>query len=418
MTARFYVVGGAVRDALLGTPSSDRDWVAVGATPEALLALGYKPVGKDFPVFIHPRTGEEVALARTERKTAPGYHGFLFHAAPDVTLEEDLARRDLTINAIAQAEDGTLIDPFGGRRDLVARVLRHVSDAFVEDPVRLLRLARLAARLVDFSVAPETMALLRRMVAAGEVDALVPERVWQELARGLMSARPSRMFTLLRECGALARLLPEVDRLWGVPQPPEHHPEIDTGLHLMLVLDQCARLAAPLPVRWAALVHDLGKGTTPQALWPRHLGHEGRSAVLARRLADRLRVPTECRELADVVAREHGNVHRSGGLDGAAVLRLFERCDALRRPARFAQILQACECDSRGRIGRENEPYAPALRLPPLLQAALAVDTAAVAAEAVARGRKGPAIGEAVHAARQVAVSAALASIGSVGSGA
>ncbi|MBK8107900.1 MAG: multifunctional CCA addition/repair protein [Betaproteobacteria bacterium] len=416
MTARFYVVGGAVRDALLGTPSSDRDWVAVGATPDELLAQGYKPVGKDFPVFIHPRTGEEVALARTERKTAPGYHGFLFHAAPEVTLEEDLARRDLTINAIAQAEDGALIDPFGGRLDIEARVLRHVSDAFVEDPVRLLRLARLAARFVDFTVAPETMALLRRMVAAGEVDALVPERVWQELARGLMSAQPSRMFTLLRDCGALARLLPEVDRLWGVPQPPEHHPEIDTGVHLMLVLDQCARLAAPLPVRWAALVHDLGKGTTPREQWPRHLGHEGRSAVLARRLADRLRVPTECRELADVVAREHGNVHRSAGLDAAAVLRLFERCDALRRPARFAQVLQACECDSRGRSGREHEPYAPALRLPPLLQAALAVDTAAVAAEAVARGRTGPAIGEAVHAARQAAVSAAIASIGSVGS--
>ncbi|MDZ7589146.1 MAG: multifunctional CCA addition/repair protein [Rubrivivax sp.] len=415
MTATFYVVGGAVRDALLGTPSSDRDWVAVGATPEELLGLGYKPVGKDFPVFIHPHTGEEVALARTERKTAPGYHGFVFHAAPEVTLEQDLARRDLTINAIAQAEDGTLIDPFGGRRDLTARVLRHVSDAFVEDPVRLLRLARLAARLVDFTVAPETMALLRRMVAAGEVDALVPERVWQELARGLLSARPSRMFALLRDCGALARLLPEVDRLWGVPQPPEHHPEVDTGVHLMLVLDQCARLAAPLPVRWAALVHDLGKGTTPREQWPRHLGHEGRSAVLARRLAERLRVPTDCRELADVVAREHGNVHRSAGLDAAAVLRLFERCDALRRPARFAQVLQACECDSRGRTGREDEPYAPALRLPPLLQAALAVDTAAVAAEAAARGRTGPAIGEAVHAARQAAVSAALGSVGSIG---
>jgi tRNA nucleotidyltransferase (CCA-adding enzyme) len=416
MTATFYVVGGAVRDALLGTPSSDRDWVAVGATPEELQALGYKPVGKDFPVFIHPRTGEEVALARTERKTAPGYHGFVFHAAPEVTLEQDLARRDLTINAIAQAEDGTLIDPFGGRRDIEARVLRHVSDAFVEDPVRLLRLARLTARLVDFTVAPETMALLRRMVAAGEVDALVPERVWQELARGLMSEQPSRMFMLLRECGALARLLPEVDRLWGVPQPPEHHPEVDTGVHLMLVLDQCARLAAPLPVRWACLVHDLGKGTTPPEQWPRHLGHEGRSAVLARHLADRLRVPTDCRELADVVAREHGNVHRSAGLDGAAVLRLFERCDALRRPARFTQVLQACECDSRGRTGREDEPYAPARRLPPLLQAALAVDTAAVAAEAVARSRTGPAIGEAVHAARQAAVSAAMAGIGCVGS--
>ncbi len=408
MTATFYVVGGAVRDALLGVHASDRDWVAVGATPEELLALGYKPVGKDFPVFIHPQTGEEVALARTERKVGPGYHGFAFHAAPEVTLEEDLARRDLTINAIAQAEDGTLIDPYGGRRDIEARVLRHVSQAFVEDPVRLLRLARLAARLVDFTVAPETMALLRRMVAAGEVDALVPERVWQELARGLMSARPSRMFTLLRECGALVRLLPEVDRLWGVPQPPEHHPEIDAGLHVMLVLDQCALLAAPLPVRWACLVHDLGKGTTPPDQWPRHVGHEGRGATLARRLAERLRVPTDCRELADVVAREHGNVHRSGSLDADGVLRLFERCDALRRPARFAEVLLACECDARGRTGREEAPYAPASRLPPLLLAAQDVDTAGVAARAAEEGRTGPAIGAAIHKARRAAVHAAL----------
>lgn len=408
MTARFYVVGGAVRDALLGAPASDRDWVAVGATPEELLARGYKPVGKDFPVFIDPRTGEEVALARTERKVGPGYHGFTFHAAPEVTLEDDLARRDLTINAIARAEDGTLIDPHGGRRDIEARVLRHVSDAFVEDPVRLLRVARLAARLVDFSVAPETMALLARMVDAGEVDALVPERVWQELSRGLMSARPSRMFTLLRECGALARLLPEVDRLWGVPQPPQHHPEVDTGVHLMLVLDQCAALAAPLTVRWACLVHDLGKGTTPRESWPRHLGHEGRSATLARQLAARLRVPADCRELAEVVAREHGNVHRSAALDAAAVLRLFERCDALRRPARFAEVLQACECDSRGRTGRAGEAYAPASRLPPLLQAALAVDTAAVAATAAEGGATGPAIGAAIHAARVNAVAERL----------
>jgi tRNA nucleotidyltransferase (CCA-adding enzyme) len=408
MTATFYVVGGAVRDALLGVHASDRDWVAVGATPEELLALGYKPVGKDFPVFIHPQTGEEVALARTERKIGPGYHGFAFHAAPEVTLEEDLARRDLTINAIAQAEDGTLIDPYGGRRDIEARVLRHVSRAFVEDPVRLLRLARLAARLVDFTVAPETMALLRHMVAAGEVDALVPERVWQELARGLMSARPSRMFTLLRECGALVRLLPEVDRLWGVPQPPEHHPEVDTGLHVMLVLDQCALLAAPLPVRWACLVHDLGKGTTPPDQWPRHLGHEGRGAALARRLAERLRVPTDCRELGDVVAREHGNVHRSGSLDADGVLRLFERCDALRRPGRFADVLLACECDARGRTGREEAPYAPASRLPPLLLAAQDVDSAVVAARAAEEGRKGPAIGAAIHKARRAAVHAAL----------
>ncbi len=415
MTARFYVVGGAVRDALLGRPASDRDWVVVGATPDELLAAGYKPVGRDFPVFLHPETGEEVALARTERKSAPGYHGFSFHADPGVTLEQDLARRDLTVNAIARADDGTLIDPYGGQRDLRDRVLRHVSDAFAEDPVRLLRLARFAARFHDFSVAPETEALLRRMVEAGEVDALVPERVWQELARGLMEARPSRMFELLRGCGALARLLPEVDRLWGVPQPPEHHPEVDTGVHLMLVLDQCAALAAPLPVRWACLVHDLGKGTTPPEAWPRHHGHEARSATLARAVADRLRVPNDCRELADVVAREHGNVHRSGSLGAAAVVRLFDRCDAWRRPQRFAEILQACECDSRGRTGREHDAYGPAERLPPLLAAARAVDSAAIAADGAARGLEGPAIGALIAEARVAAVQARLDASGAPG---
>lgn len=409
---RLYVVGGAVRDQLLGLPASDRDWVAVGATPEALLAAGYRPVGKDFPVFLHPQTQEEVALARTERKTGPGYHGFTFHADPAVTLEEDLARRDLTINAMAQAEDGTLVDPFGGQRDLAARVLRHVSDAFVEDPVRLLRLARLAARFTDFSIAPETQALLRRMVEDGEVDALVPERVWQELSRGLMQARPSRMFEVLRSCGALARLLPEVDRLWGVPQPAAHHPEIDTGVHLLLVLDEAARAQTSLPVRWACLVHDLGKGTTPKHEWPRHHGHEQRSATLARQMAERLRVPSDCREVADTVAREHGNIHRSGSLGAAAVLRLLERCDALRRPARFELVLQACACDARGRTGLQDLPYAPAERLPPLLTAALGVDTATVAQQAAASGHQGPAIGDAVRAARLVAVEAALAAPG------
>ena len=408
MTARRYVVGGAVRDALLGLPAADRDWVVVGATPEELLAQGLRPVGKDFPVFIDPASGEEVALARTERKTAPGYHGFTFHAAPEVTLEQDLARRDLTINAIAQAEDGTLIDPFGGRRDIEQRVLRHVSAAFVEDPVRLLRLARLAARFADFSVAPETMQLLHDMVAQGEIDALVPERVWQELSRGLMTARPSRMFELLRECGALARLLPEVDRLWGVPQPPEHHPEIDTGLHLMLVLECCARLHAPLTVRWACLTHDLGKGSTPRELLPRHLGHEARSARLARQLGERLRVPTDCRELAEVVAREHGNLHASGALGAAALVRLFERCDAWRRPQRFAELLLACECDARGRTGREELDYAPRRRLARLLQAALAADTTAAATQAQERGASGPEIGAAIRAAREKAVQAAL----------
>ncbi len=408
MKAAFFVVGGAVRDALLGITASDRDWVVVGAAPEELLALGYKAVGKDFPVFIHPETGEEVALARAERKTAPGYHGFAFHAAPDVTLEQDLARRDLTVNAIAQAADGTLVDPYGGQRDLQAKVFRHVSQAFGEDPVRLLRLARLAARFPDFSVAPETQALLCQMVAAGEVDALVPERVWQELSRGLMSQRPSRMFAVLRSCGALARLMPEVDRLWGVPQPPQHHPEVDTGAHLMLVLDCCALLDTPLPVRWACLGHDLGKGSTPHDEWPRHLGHETRSARLVRALGERLRVPTDCRELADVVAREHGHIHASGTLGAAALLRLFERCDAPRRPERFGAVLMACECDARGRAGLLAQPYAPATRLPGLLQAALAVDTAAVAAAATAAGLKGPAIGQAIHAAREQAVRSAL----------
>jgi len=405
---KLYVVGGAVRDALLGLPCSDRDWVAVGATPEQLRAAGFRPVGKDFPVFLHPETHEEVALARTERKSGRGYHGFTFHTAPDVTLEDDLARRDLTINAIAQAEDGTLVDPCGGRADLAAGVLRHVSDAFVEDPVRLLRVARFAARFPHFTLAPETAALLRRMVDDGEIDHLVPERVWQELARGLMAQQPSRLFAVLRGCGALARLLPEVERLWGVPQRPEYHPEVDTGVHLMLVLDMAAMLDAPLPVRWACLVHDLGKGTTPRDLWPRHHGHEQRSAALGRALAERLRVPNDCRELADVVAREHGHLHASGTLGAAALLRLFERCDAIRRPDRFPHLLLACECDARGRTGLETRPYAPAERLPPLLAAALGVDTATVAAQAVARGAQGPAIGQAVRAAREAALARAL----------
>lgn len=410
MAAQFYVVGGAVRDALLGEPAADRDWVVVGATPEELRAAGYRPVGRDFPVFLHPQTNEEVALARTERKSGRGYHGFVFHADEHVTLEQDLGRRDLTINAIAQGADGELIDPYGGQRDLQARVLRHVSDSFVEDPVRLLRLARLAARFFDFSIAPETKRLLRQMVDEGEIDHLVPERVWQELSRGLMLARPSRMFEVLRESGALARLLPEVERLWGVPQPPEHHPEIDTGIHLMMVLDCAARLGAPLAVRWACLVHDLGKGTTPSAEWPRHHGHEQRSAKLAQAVAERLRVPNDCRELADAVAREHGNVHRSAGLSAAAVMRLLERCDAVRRPERFPLLLQACECDARGRTGLENRPYEPALQLPGLLQAALAVDTAAIAAAATAIGKAGPAIGEVIRTARIQAVDTALQS--------
>jgi tRNA nucleotidyltransferase (CCA-adding enzyme) len=403
-----YRVGGAVRDTLLGEAVVDHDWVVVGATPDEMVAQGYLPVGRDFPVFLHPQTREEYALARTERKSAPGYHGFAFHADPSVTLEQDLARRDLTINAIAQHADGHLVDPYGGQRDLQARVLRHVSDAFAEDPVRILRLARFAARWPAFTVAPETLALCRAMVASGEVDALVAERVWQELARGLMESTPSRMFELLRDTGALARLLPEVDRLWGVPQPAAHHPEIDTGVHLMAVIDIAARLQAPLPVRYACLLHDLGKGSTPEADWPRHLGHEQRSAKLARGVGERLRAPADCRELADVVAREHGNIHRSGELAPAAVLRLLERCDALRRPERFAQALLACECDARGRLGREDDAYPPRERLARALAIVQAVDTTAAAEDAAARGLKGPAVGAAIQHARERALAEQL----------
>ena len=406
-----FLVGGAVRDRLLGRPSGDRDWVVVGATPEAMGAAGYLPVGRDFPVFLHPRTHEEYALARTERKTGPGYHGFVFRTGPEVTLEDDLSRRDLTINAMAQAEDGTLVDPWGGQADLAARVLRHVGSAFAEDPVRILRLARFAARFTDFSVAPETLALCRVMVEAGEVDALVPERVWQELSRGLMEARPSRMIEVLRDCGALARLLPEVDALFGVPQRADYHPEIDTGVHLMMVLDMAERLGTALPVRFACLVHDLGKATTPADILPRHLGHEGRSVKLLGPLAARLRVPVECRELAEVVAREHGNLHASAGFGPEALVRLFDRCDAWRRPERFEQALQACECDARGRLGFEERPYPQADRLRGALAAARAVDSGAVSAEALARGLKGPAIGQALQQARIAAVAQALAEV-------
>ena len=395
-----YLVGGAIRDHLLGLPVQDRDWVVVGASPQDLLNAGYLPVGKDFPVFLHPQTHEEVALARTERKTAAGYHGFAFHAAPDVTLEQDLARRDLTINAMAQDERGRIVDPHGGQRDLQDKVLRHVSPAFAEDPVRILRLARFAARFADFSVAPETVALMRTMVAAGEVDALVAERVWQELSRGLMENKPSRMFEVLRECGALAKLLPEVEALFGVPQPEAHHPEVDTGIHLLMVLDQCAATAAPLTVRYACLCHDLGKGTTRKEELPRHIAHEVRSEKLARGVSARWKVPTDCRELAELVAREHTHVHQSSGFGAEARLRLLERCDAWRRPQRFAELLWACECDARGRLGLENRPYPQRERLAADLAATQALDLAAVSAEAIARGAQGPAVGKAVQAAR------------------
>ncbi len=405
-----YAVGGAIRDTLLGLPVQDRDYVVVGATPAAMEARGFRTVGKDFPVFLHPRTQAEYALARTERKTAAGYKGFSVYYAPDVTLEDDLVRRDLTINAMAQrvAEDGALVgpvvDPYGGQADLAARAFRHVSEAFAEDPVRILRVARFAARFAKFHVAPETNALMQRMVEAGEVDALVPERVWQEFARGLMEARPSRMFAVLRDCGALARLLPELDRLWGVPQRADYHPEIDTGVHTMMVVDTAAAMDTPLPVRFAALVHDLGKGTTPADILPRHVGHEARSVPMIEDVCQRLRVPTDCRELAVVVAREHGNIHRSDGFDATALVRLLERCDALRKPERFRQALLACEADARGRLGFEHRDYPQPERLLRALQAAVSIDAGAVAK----RYADNPAhIKQAVHVARIEAVAQA-----------
>jgi len=413
---QIHLVGGAVRDALLGLPAGDRDWVVVGATPEDMAARGYLPVGRDFPVFLHPETREEYALARTERKSGRGYRGFTVQASPDVTLEEDLARRDLTINAIAAPADwtgvGAVFDPYDGVADLRAGILRHVTDAFREDPVRILRVARFAARFADFSVAPETMALMREMVDGGEADHLVPERVWQELSRGLMERTPSRMFEVLRECGALAVLLPEVQRLWGVPQRAEYHPEVDTGVHLMMVLDMSARLEAPLAVRFACLTHDLGKGTTPRDELPRHIGHEQRSSRLLKAVCERLRVPTDCRETADVVAREHGNIHRSGSLGAAALLRLLERCDALRKPRRFADVLLACECDARGRGGLQEQPYPQRQRLAAALEQALAVSTAEVAAQAAERGATGPQVGEWIRRARERALAAWLGDAG------
>ncbi len=397
---RTYIVGGAVRDRLLGLPVQDRDHVVVGATPEDMLARGFKPVGRDFPVFLHPDTHEEYALARTERKTAPGYAGFVFHAAPDVTLEEDLARRDLTINAIAEDEGGALTDPFGGQADLAARVLRHVGPAFAEDPVRVLRVARFAARFADFRVAEETLALMRVMADNGEVDHLVPERVWQELSRGLMEARPSRMLEVLRACGALVKVLPELDRLFGVPQPADHHPEVDTGAHILLVIDQAATRLAPLPVRYAALLHDLGKGATPAAEWPHHHGHEAKGVALVEAVSERLRAPADCRDLAVLAAREHGVIHGAAVLRPATLVTLIERTDALRRPERFAQLLLACECDYRGRPGREDTPWPAAGILRSALSAVQAVDAGAIAAATADKAQ----IPQRIHEARVAAV--------------
>lgn len=400
---RIYLVGGAVRDKLLGRPEGDRDYVVTGARPEDLLALGYRPVGKDFPVFLHPQTGEEYALARTERKSGRGYHGFLFQADPSVTLEQDLARRDLTINAIAQNEHGALIDPYGGARDIEARVLRHVSPAFVEDPVRLLRVARFAARFapLGFRVADETMALLRHMVAEGEVDHLVPERVWAETRKALAEPQPSAFLRVLREAGALRVLFPEVDALYGVPQRAEFHPEIDTGVHVEMVLDAAAAIAPGDDlVGFCALTHDLGKALTPAGELPRHVMHEQRGVAPLRALATRLRVPTEHAALAELVCREHLNAHRALELKPATVLKLLTALDALRRPERLETFLAACLADKRGRLGHEHDDYPQAA----YLRQAREVAAAVTAAPFVAQGLAGPAIGAAMEQARVRAI--------------
>jgi len=399
---RVYLVGGAVRDRLLGRPVHERDFVVVGATPEQMVQLGYQPVGREFPVFLHPSTHEEHALARLERKTAPGYRGFATQFSPDVTLEEDLKRRDLTINAMAEDEHGDLIDPYGGRADLDARLLRHVSEAFVEDPVRILRVARFAARYhgLGFRVAPETLALMRRIVADGEARTLVPERVWQETERALGEQHPEVFFETLRECGALAVIFPEVDALFGVPQPPRWHPEIDTGVHVMMALRHAAQAGAPLATRFAVLVHDLGKAATPKAAWPSHHGHEEFGVPLIEDLCDRLKVPTHLRELAMLTAREHTRVHRALELRPQTLLTLLETCDAFRRAERFEEMLLACEADARGRKGLENEPYPQSDYLREARAAAAAVSLSAEERQ----GLPGPAIGEELRRRRLEAV--------------
>ncbi|SFR92698.1 tRNA nucleotidyltransferase (CCA-adding enzyme) [Dyella sp. OK004] len=407
---RTYLVGGAVRDKLLRRPVVDHDHVVVGATPDDLLALGYKPVGKDFPVFLHPQTNEEYALARTERKTGRGYHGFAFQADPSVTLEQDLARRDLTINAIAEDEHGVLADPFHGVRDIEQRVLRHVSSAFVEDPVRLLRVARFAARFapLGFNVADETMALMQKMVRDGEVDHLVPERVWQETRKALAEPRPSAFLQVLRESGALAVLFPEIDALYGVPQRAEFHPEIDTGIHLEMVLDMAARIAPGNDlVGFCALTHDLGKALTPADVLPRHIGHEQAGIAPLRQLSARLRVPTDYAALAEQVCREHLNAHRALELKPATVLRLLSALDALRRPERLDVFLAACEADKRGRLGHENDNYPQA----DYLRAARAAAAGIGAAAFVAQGLQGPEVGAALEKARVAAIAGVKSSV-------
>jgi tRNA nucleotidyltransferase (CCA-adding enzyme) len=394
-----YKVGGAVRDKLLGRPVTDQDWVVVGATPEELLEQGYQPVGKGFPVFLHPHTREEYALARTERKVAPGYKGFVFHAAPEVTLEEDLRRRDVTINAMAEDTEGRVLDPFGGQADLAQGVLRHISPAFAEDPVRILRVARFAARF-GFRVAEETAILMRAMVESGEVDALVSERVWAETEKALGEPKPRLFLEVLRHCGALARLFPEIERLFGVPQPAEHHPEIDTGDHTLRVLDQAVRLSPDPRVRFAALTHDLGKGLTPPEEWPRHHGHEGRSVELVQGLCRRYRIPNDYQDLAVQVARHHGNCHRAQELRPGTLLDLLKAVDAFRRPERFQQFLLACEADARGRTGFEDRAYPQA----EFLRQALAAANRVQARELLAQGLSGEALGRALEDRRTQAI--------------
>jgi tRNA nucleotidyltransferase (CCA-adding enzyme) len=402
-----YEVGGAVRDALLGRPVRERDWLVVGATPEDLQKLGYRRVGKDFPVFLHPVTGEEYALARTERKVAPGYTGFTFDASPTITVEQDLERRDLTINAIARDADGRIVDPWGGRRDLERKLLRHVSPAFREDPVRVLRAARFAAELAElgFSIAPETNALMREIVACGEVDALRPERVWKETEKALRAPRPDVFVEVLRSCGALARVFPEVDALFGVPQPPQWHPEIDTGVHTLMALRVAVRLSDDPVVRFAVLVHDLGKGTTDPAIWPKHIGHERRSVELLRGLFERLPVPRAFQRLALDVAAHHGLAHRAAELRPATILELLTAVDAFRKASRLEGFLAACEADARGRLGLEERPYPQAQRLRRALEAAQRVRADTLPERAALRG---PAIGEALRQARIAAIRDAL----------
>ncbi len=398
-----YLVGGAVRDRLLGRPVRERDWVVVGSTPEAMLEAGFRPVGRDFPVFLHPQTHEEYALARTERKSGHGYHGFTFHTAPDVTLEEDLRRRDLTINAIAERPDGSLVDPYGGVADLKARVLRHVSPAFVEDPLRVLRVARFAARYapLGFTIAPETRALMRAMVAAGEVAHLVPERVWTECARGLTEAQPSVFLATLRDVGALAVWLPEVDRLYGVPQRAEYHPEVDAGIHQEMVADQIARIApADTRAAWAALTHDLGKGITPAHVLPAHIGHETAGLPLVDAASARLKVPADHAQAARDACRWHLDCHRAVELRAETVVGLFDAIDAWRQPWRLDTLLMVCEADKRGRLGCADRPYPQAAYLREAYAAA-----AQVRAEAfVDQGLSGLAIGQALRRARIAAV--------------